>query len=111
MPIDELFLARRKRIESTGLFSPLIGEITEALIELDGVAPRKLVINHIARRRGAQRASNALKHELTLAMELHCAQAEREGRLAAFISGPRTWSLTTDAFDFLRQHMRPAAHG
>lgn len=110
MSIDQLAQARRKRIESNGLFSPLIGEIAEALLELDGVAPRKLVINHIARRRGAQRASDALKYELTLAMELHCAQAEREGRLAAFVSGPRTWSLTTDAYDFLSRHISAAAH-
>lgn len=111
MPIDELAQARKRRLQSNGLFSPQIGEIAEALVALDGVAPRKLVINHIARRRGASEASEALKHELTLAMELHCAQAECEGRMAAFVSGPRVWSLTADAYAFFRTHMRAAAHG
>lgn len=111
VPMDELAQARRKRLMSNGLFSPQIGEIAEALVALDGVAPRKLVIDNIARRRGAPEASEALKHELTLALELHCVQAESEGRMAAFVSGPRVWSLTADAYDFLRQHMRPAAHG
>jgi hypothetical protein len=108
VPTDELAQARRKRLESNGLFSPLIAEIAEALVELDGIAPRKLVIDRVARRRGALEASEALKRELTLALELHCARAEREGRLAAFVSGPRTWSLTSDAYAFLSKHMRSA---
>ncbi|MBU4433347.1 MAG: hypothetical protein KKC14_02915 [Alphaproteobacteria bacterium] len=111
MHTDELAKARRKQLESNGLFSPLIAEIAEALIELDGAAPRTLVINHVARRRGATQASEALMRELTLVLELHCVRAEREGRQAAFVSGPKTWALTADAFAFFRKHMRSVAGG
>ncbi len=108
---DQLAQARRHRLERSGLLSPLIAEIAEALVALGGAASLTSIADLVARRRGGLAASEGLKSELGLAFQLHCERAALEGRKAAFVAGPPVWSLTPDAYAFLSLHMKPASLG
>jgi hypothetical protein len=111
MMTDDLAQARERKLQRQGLLSPLVGEIAEALVELDGAADRDRVADHVARRRGAREASEALRRELGQALEQHCRQVALEDLTPAFAWETRTWSLTPNALAFFSKHMRRRAGG
>ena len=111
MMTDDLALARERKLQRQGLLSPLVGEIAEALVELDGTDDRDRVADLVARRRGAREASDALRRELGQALEQHCRHVAQEDLTPAFAWKTRTWSLTPNALAFFSKHMRRRTGG
>jgi hypothetical protein len=108
---DDLAQARERKLQRQGLLSPLVGEIAETLVELGGTADRDRVADHVAGRRGAHQASDALRRELIQALERHCEQVVFEDLTPAFAWETRIWSLTPNALAFFSKHMRRRVGG
>jgi hypothetical protein len=117
MPIMAMFhdggSARGVQAKKATLFNTLIDEIVEVLLEIGGAAHRDTVIERIAARRGADRASDSLKRDLLEAFELHRIGVIGEGKRILlhlpFGEGSRRWALSPDAaqraLDRLRRGM------
>jgi len=88
------------------ILNPLVGEITQALLDLGGAAHRDLVVAYIAKQRGVYRASETLRRDLDEAFAAYCNQANdpRAPGLLHLPYGPcsHRWALTDRAYGMLR---------
>ncbi|WP_165185786.1 hypothetical protein [Caulobacter soli] len=88
------------------ILNPLVGEITEALLDLGGAAHRDLVVAYVAKRRGVYRPSEAMRRELDEAFAAYCRGASdpRAASLLHLPYGPHShrWALTDQAYGMLR---------
>ena len=88
------------------ILNPLVGEITQALMDLGGAAHRDLVTAYVAKRRGAYRPSEGLRRELDEAFAAYCQGAgdPRAPTLLHLPHGPDTyrWALTDWAYALLQ---------
>jgi hypothetical protein len=77
----------------------LIRQIVEVLLEMGGSAHRDAVIDRIALRRGAARASQSLAQEVELAFDRHRARAKRRNEpplvCLPFGEGSRRWGVVS----------------
>ncbi len=111
--LDEVGLARNAKVKSAPLHNAQINEIAEILLELGGSAHRDTVIDRIALRRGATRASDGLKQDLLGAVAAHCARADSENQRALlhlpFGADSRRWALMPDEEAIAREQQARAA--
>ena len=91
---------------SEALINPHVAAIAQTLLLLGGSGHRDEVMQQIAMDEGLSAASHQMKAELIKAFEDHCESAQAEGLrpLVHLPFGPQSlrWSLTMDAYQFLR---------
>lgn len=100
----ELAVSRDARLSRTPNAHPLVAEIVEALMALNGEAHRDLVVDRIAhgRQRAARPASIALRDEILRAFQAHCESGEGRALFRLrFGEGSHRWSLTPVAMAFM----------
>ena len=110
--MDELSEARKRRRQAAPLVNAHVAEIADGLASLGGEAHRDLVIDFIAERRGAPRASDALASEFIEAFDLHRTHAEKIAVESLFTlpfgEGSCRWALSRSAKTLLadKQHQQ-----
>jgi hypothetical protein len=96
--------ARNLTIKKASLFNTLVDEMVEVLHEMGGSAHRESVIERVAVRQGADRASDRLRRDLMEAFDLHRTGADGCGKRIRlrlpFGEGSHRWALTLDAAQF-----------
>jgi hypothetical protein len=106
---NEVYERRPATIARSARSVPLLHQIVEVLLEMGGSAHRDAVIDQIARRQGAIRASASLTQQIVCAFERHCARATNRKETALvylpFGEGSRRWGLVS------RPLVTPAPHG
>jgi hypothetical protein len=107
MHADEVARARNNKLSKTWNVNPVLAEIVTALLDLNGAAHGDVVVEAIARQRGAGRPSEGFRREVYQAVDIHCEKAKGSGRppLLHRPFGPESkrWALLPDVLTFMSE--------